>query len=71
MDEQAIKAHEIDITCPKCFHRAKQTLGWLSDHGYITCSRPGCGAVYPINKKFLRKTIQQLNELPIGSITEP
>jgi hypothetical protein len=71
MDEQAIKAHEIDVPCPKCLNQKKKSLGWLKDHNYITCGRLDCRAVYPINKQLIRETIKQLKGLPINGIVEP
>lgn len=53
-------AQEIELTCPKCSHKFKESIGRLKDDPQIPC--PGCSAVIEINAKGLRDGLESADK---------
>lgn len=48
----------VDLPCPKCGHKSKQSIGWLKANDSMTC--PGCGARFNLDKTNFDQPIRQV-----------
>ncbi len=52
--------HEIDVPCPQCGHKTKQSIGWLRANKEMTCV--GCGVAISLEDKGFRAGLDKVEK---------
>lgn len=60
MTERIFENAEIEITCPGCSHRTKQTVGWLRNHEQMRCG--GCGSAISLENEEFKSAFRKADE---------
>lgn len=55
-----IDSHMVDIPCPKCGHKLKESLGRLKNDPHLVCG--GCGQKIAIDAKQFRDKMRSIDE---------
>lgn len=55
-----IDSKKIDIPCPHCSHKVKESIGRLKRDPHLTCSK--CGKGFDVDAAGLRKGIQSVED---------
>ena len=50
--------HELEIPCPGCGHKTKQTIAWVKTHTEYVCSGVGCGQTVTLNRDELLRGLK-------------
>jgi uncharacterized Zn-finger protein len=50
---------KLEITCPECHRKFKETIGRLKKAKSVTC--PGCGKVFGLENTSLRKEVEKVD----------
>ena len=55
-----LATQKLDISCPHCNHKLKETIGRLKRDPHLTCN--GCGKVFDVEASGLRKGIKSVED---------
>ena len=61
MISSSVKKHRVSISCPKCRHEVKNTLGYFTSHKKVLC--PGCGVESTIDSTQFESEMKKVDKL--------
>lgn len=56
-----LDTHEISLTCPKCGHETKKSVGWLKANNKFTCG--GCNSAVNLDTDKLLGSVRESEAL--------